>query len=521
MTDKLKNGVSRRAVLAMGAGALAMPLVTVPRTALAQEERVLRFGVPSPTSGGSVNPVKIGTGIPDQFFIQPAYDPLIWRAKDGSFQPGLALDWGPDDDENKSFYMKLRPGVTFSTGEPFNAAAVKNWLEWYRDGTGIFAGRFKSIIDIETPDDLTVILRLSESDAAWPASFTQDRYGYVISPQGTQDEDSLGTQTFGTGPYVLDRANTVSQSRYEFIPRDGYWNPDAVHWDRIVVTVVSDSAARLAAVLAGQVDVVIADATTADNAEAQGVGIAHAPYLQNTIVMMDRGGEESSIVGDVRVRQALMYAVDREIVAEAVFGKYGAANATMITPDYHGYIEDLETAYPYDPDKARALLAEAGYADGAEFDMLIWDRNGLESLWAQSLSGFFADVGVTVHLKQPEPSSILSHLAEHTWPTFAFFGQIEEPNLLVQEQLLPESGVLNPYKYEDAELIEIYQRFHAARPEDQPAIQKELTHRIIDQAYYLPYTVSDIIYFHSDAVAGIEVTAAEPIINMMKLRPAD
>lgn len=514
------TGISRRAALKMGVGAITVPVALRARHAWAQGERTLTVGVPGPTSGGSINPTRIGTGIPDQYFVQPAYDPLIWRQPDGSYAPGLALEWGPNDPENKSFFLKLRPGVTFSTGEPFNAAAVKNYLEYFRDGTGIFAGRFKTIEAIDTPDDLTVVMTLSESDAAWPFSFCQDRYGYMVSPQGTQNEEALAKDTFGTGPYVLDVDNTVSQSRYEYVKRDGYWNPDAQYWDRIVVTVIADPAARLAAVLAGQVDIVIGDATTADTAEAQGALIAHAPYLWNTLTVLDRGGEDDKAIGDPRVRTALQYAVDREVLCEAIFGKYATPNAILITPEFDGFLPDLADAFPYDPDKARALLAEAGYADGLEIDVLIFNRQGLEGLWTQALSGYYADVGVTLNLHEPEPSTVLTHLSEHTWSTFSFFGQVEEPNLLVQEQMLPASGILNPYRHEDPVLLDAYRRFHAAPPEEQPAIQKEMQRRIVEQAYYPCYGISDVIYFHNDKVTGLDVTAAEPILNLMAVAPS-
>jgi len=471
-------------------------------------------------TGGSVNPAAIGNGIPDQFFTLLAYDSLIIRQPDGTLAPGLALEWKYLDDKNTQFQMKLRPGVTFSDGSEFTAEAVKGSLEWWRDGTGLFASRFAGITSIDVTDDLTVVLNLAKSDAAWPQSFTQDRYGPVISPIGIANEDALATETHGAGPYVLDTENTVLNSVYVYVPReDDYWNPDAIKWSKITIQVIADPSARLAAMQSGQVDVATGDATTADAAKSAGLNIAHAPYLWNSLILMDRAGSEFKPLGNEKVRQALQYAVERDVVAEAIFGDYGSANATMVTPGYDSYNQALEEQYTYDPDKARAMLAEAGYPDGFTMDVLGLNRQGLEVLWTQALIGYYEDIGIKLVIHEPDRGEVLDHLVNHTWPVFMFFGQIEEANLLVQEQLLRDSSVLNPYKYEDETLANLYAEFHVTPLARQAEMQQAMQARIMEAGLYATYSVSDVLYYHNDRVTGLDVSTGEPIMNLYLLTP--
>jgi peptide/nickel transport system substrate-binding protein len=479
----------------------------------------LTIAVPSAVT--SLNPTQIGTGIPDQFFVQAAYDSLIVRGADGSLEPGLATAWEYTDPENTTFQLTLREGVTFSDGSKFDAQAVADWIEYYQNSNGLFASRFATIDSVEVNDPTTVTLHLAQSDAAWPESLTQDRYGYVISPEGIADPETLGTQTFGAGPYVLDSDATVTGSSYVYTRNDDYWNPDAQHWEKITVKVIEDPSARLSALQSGQADVAIGDSTTAQAAEGSDVEIVTAPFLWNTLVLLDRNGEKSAPLADVRVRQALNYAVDRGTVATGVFGDYGDPNVSMVTPDFLSYSDEAEERYSYDPDKAKSLLAEAGYPDGFTLEVLVWNRNGLESRFTEALIDYYKAIGVTLNLHvESDAGTVIGALQNKEYPAFTFFGQIEDANLLTQEQLLPASGVLNPFAVTDQELVDLYNQYQAtpAGPERQAVLQEMQAH-IVDQGIYVTVSTSDEVYFHTQKVEGLDVTGAEPIMNLYTLRP--
>src|SRR5262249_48908632 len=153
-----------------------------------------------------------------------------------------------------------------------------------------------------------------------------------------------------------------------------------------------------------------------------------------------------------------------------------------------GYTSSLGTQYSYDPAKAKALLAQAGYPHGFTLTMLTFDRNGLENTLAQAIVPYFAAIGVQLKLdQQPSGSAqIIPGLLAKKWPALMFCGQAEAPNLLTQEQLLPASGVLNPYKHTDQHLIDMYNQYNAAvGTQAQEAILQQMQDYIDNQAYYV------------------------------------
>lgn len=470
----------------------------------------------------TLNPVANGTGIPNEFFLDQAYDPLIIREGDGSLRPGLATEWGYTDDTNKTFEITLREGVQFSDGADLNAEGVKKWLEYFRDGTGVFAAQFAGLKDVEIINDKKIRLHLSESSSLWPNNLTQNRYGYVISPAALDNPDALGTMTAGAGGYVINPSETVTGQKYVYDKNTKYWNPGGQHWDRIVVTVITDANSALSSIQSGQVDFLVGQARSAQSAEDAGINVKRVPYLWNAVVLMDRAGTQVPALGDVRVRQALNYAVDREAVSRAVFGKFGTANSSMIIEGFDGFDKTAQDPYPYDPEKAKKLLTEAGYGNGFDMPMLVFNRNGTdETTFAQAVQGELAKIGVRVQLIDAgDGSTVIPDVLALKYPTWAFFGQVEDPTLLVAEQLAPDAGVLNPFATEDTRLLELWQQALAAQGGDQVAGQQALQRYIAEQAFYLQVSVSDIVYFHTDKVDGLDVSNAQPIAYLPDLKPA-
>jgi peptide/nickel transport system substrate-binding protein len=473
-----------------------------------------------PSGITTLNPIQNGTGLPNQVFLQPAYDSLIIRSPSGQLIPELATAWSYTDD-NREFHVALRSGVKFSNGQLMTAQSVANWIMWFKKSDGLFSSRFSDVTSVTVNGPLTLTMNLSQSDAAWPTSFVQDRYGFVVCPQGIADPKMLGTQTCGAGPYVLDPAQTVSGTRYVYTPNKYYWNKSAVAWKKIVVDAITDPNAVIAAMSSGQVNVAVGSSQTASAAKSAGLGIVAAPELWDALEILDRGAAPP--LSKLKVRQALEYAVNRSVVTKAVFGQYAQPNTSMLSPGLPGYSASEGTQYTYDPAKAKAMLAQAGYPHGFTLTMLTWNRNGLENTLAQAIVPYYAAIGVQLNLQEEPPGSaqIIPGLLAKDWPALMFFGQAEAPNLLTQEQLLPASGALNPYKYTDQHLISLYNRYNAAvSSQAQEAVLEQMQIYIDNQAYYVPYSISDTVYYHTSNVTGVDVSSGEPILNVYTLRPA-
>jgi len=315
----------------------------------------LTMAVPSGIT--TLNPIQNGTGIPNQQFLQPAYDSLIIRTPSGQLVPELATAWSYSDG-NRQFHMTLRSGVKFSNGQPMTAQSVADWIMWFKKSNGLFSSRFADVTSVTVSGPLTLTMNLSQSDAAWPTSFVQDRYGFVVCPQGIANPKMLGTQTCGAGPYALDPSQTVSGTKYVYTPNKYYWNKPAVHWQKIVVQAISDPNAVVAALASGQVNVAVGSSQTASAARSAGQDVVSAPELWDALEILDRG--DTPPLSNLKVRQALEYAVNRGVVTKAVFGQYAQPNTSMLVSGLPGYSASQGIQYSYDPARAKTLLAQAG-----------------------------------------------------------------------------------------------------------------------------------------------------------------
>jgi peptide/nickel transport system substrate-binding protein len=467
----------------------------------------------------SLNPIENGTGLPNQTFLQPAYDSLIIRSSTGALTPELATAWSYSDG-NKEFHLTLRSGVKFSNGQALTAQGVADWIEWFKNGNGQFSSRFDDVKSITVNGPLSLTMNLTQADAAWPSSFTQDRYGFVVCPAQLKSSNSLGTTTCGAGPYILSPAQTVSGSKYVYVPNKNYWNKSAVHWNQVVVEAITSPNSVVAAMASGQVQVAVGTPQTASAANGAGVQIVAAPELWDSVEIFNRGG--SGPLGNLKVRQALEYAIDRKTLTTAVFGKYAQPNTGMLVSGLPGYSSSEGSQYSYDPAKAKQLLAQAGYPNGFPMTVATWNRNGLENTLAQAILPYFQAVGVKASLVTvPDATTLESGLGANKWQDLVFFGQSESPNLLTQEQLLPASGILNPEKYTDKPLIALYNQYNAAASTSaQTSLLQQMQTYIDNQAYYITSSVSDQIYFHTSSVTGVDVSGAEPILNLYTITPA-
>lgn len=301
----------------------------------------------------------------DSTWLFPVYDRLVHVDPDGQAIPGLAERWEFSPD-GRRLDLYIRPEVRFHDGAPVDAEAVRDNLERARTLRGSsVAAELGSIERISIEDPLHVRLHLQQPDAALPLILS-DRAGMLVSPAAFEDR-ALERRPVGAGPYELVEFRSRHRARYRRAP--DYWDPQAQGVAAIELHYMADEITRLNSLRSGQVDMATLLAQQADEAELAGLQVASRVGLEFTYIQLNRSRSE---LHDRRVRQALNHAVRRQALAEALTMGRGLASSQFFPPDYLAFDPDTGTdAFPYDPARARELLAEAGLPDGFEFELIV------------------------------------------------------------------------------------------------------------------------------------------------------
>lgn len=484
----LSRWVAALAAVALGATALSACAET---KAEPDGPAILRFGIATDITG--LNPA---TGRHDRPVRPLAYEPLIQLSTEGEFVPGLAIEWSYFDD-NKGFEMKLRPDAKFSDGTPVDAAAVVAWFEYFAATKGPLSPQL-SFASAEAVGDAVVRLHLNDPDPEVEVKLAINNWGSVAAAAALDDPTVLDTETFGAGPYVLDSERTVTGDTYVYVPNEYYYDQDVIAWDEIEVKIITNPTSMLQAVQSGQLDAAIGSAGTADAAAAsEGIDVVSAPAITEAFIIGDLAGDLVPQTADVRVRQAINLAIDREAVVAALVGDYGTPSSA-ISPS-NARMPELETYYEYDPEKARELLEAAGYADG--FTLRLIETPAKTEL-TQAVASYLSEVGIT--LEVVTASTGADFVREIGTKTFALVAQelpTEAPAWFFYTASMRPGAFFNFTGWDIPELTELTSEAASAAEFDWTAF----TELVTEQAVYVPIYKRDTIYYVSPGVEGVVI----------------
>lgn len=321
-------------------------------------EKVIRIAVGGWTPGLGNPYASMITGTIHPYIAM--FDALTFLAEDGTVEPRLALSWQADNQTTWTF--KLRPGISFTNGEPMNADAVVAMVDWLKseDGQRFFlASEVRHVGSVTAADPLTVVFKTKVPDVIFPRrmsllQLTPPRYFKDIGADG------FAQKALGTGPFALRTwGRDTGRSVWDAQPMS--WRK-AKHLTRYEFVVLIEAPRRTQALMLGEVDIAYGiNMLDAEDLAAQGmrVEIGKVPTVGGLALPNNREGP----LKDKRVRQAFSYAVDRETIGKSIL--HGAVKPSThgLEPGVFGYDPELQS-YPYDPAKAKALLTDAGYPDG-------------------------------------------------------------------------------------------------------------------------------------------------------------
>jgi peptide/nickel transport system substrate-binding protein len=351
---------------------------------------------------------------PNHVVAHSLFDRLTERAPDGALKPGLALSWKPISDQVWEF--KLRPDVKWHDGKPFTAEDVVFTFTRARNvpnSPGGFGGFLRDIAKVEVIDPLTVHLHTGRPTPNLPRELAFVAIVSKHAGEGATTEGyNAGDKAIGTGPYKFSKY--TPGDRVELVRNDDWWG-DKQPWSRVTIRFITNPASRVSALLAGDVDII--DALPATNVEQlkkdARVDVATISGMRLLYLAMDVGRKgnlplvtdnagkplETNPFLDVKVRQALSVAINRQALAERVMQNTAMATGQWLPKGTYSYANSV--AVPtFDTARAKTLLSEAGYPEG--FKVTLYtpnDRYPNDSNISQAVAQMWSRAGVATQVE--------------------------------------------------------------------------------------------------------------------------
>lgn len=423
---------------------------------------------------------------------------LVQYDAEGEVVPALAEEW--EEDAAQTFTFHLRDGLTFHDGSDLTSEDVKASLEHMVDPDNVakLYPAAKGIESIETPDDTTVVVNLAAPDAAF-ISYMADVSGAILP---SEEVDSEGPTYVGAGPYKFvsyEKGTSFVVEKF-----DDFYIEDEPHYDTIDFEIIPDQAARDNALLSGSVDMTsFVGWNSYDQVESAGnlaLDATEGPFMYlifNTT--------ESSPFANPKVREAVAWAVDRQAVVDAALGGVGKPLNGMPIPESSPYYnEEQANHYEKDVDKAKELLAEAGYPDGFTARMLSSSQYAFHQDTAISVQNDLKAIGIELEMNLPDwPTRLeVGAAGDYDIAVYGTVGVTNDPAFL--DQILTPAGAQNAsFGYDDPKVNELLAQGHAESDEAaRKAIYDELGAYILENAPIVGLGWRSQAYGLSDTVTG-------------------
>lgn len=406
---RLQSAVAMTTVMA-----LALTITLLPTSASAQAKRGGELVYASGVDAQTLDPQFI-TDIPTFRVVGSMYEGLTAQNEEGKIIPALATSWTVDDDQ-RTWTFKLREGVRFHDGSPFNAEAVKFTFDRLMNpDTG--SPRRSTLAAVESVDvvDNNTVRIVTKAPYAPLLAQLSTYNAYIMSPEHVKKVgEKVREMPSGTGPFKLK--SWQPGERLTVVRNDDYWGEKAL-LDSVTFTVVPEDSARTLLLLSGQADVISGVPTVMlDRLKKSGtINVIQKPGYRTIYLGMNLARPPFD---DIKVRHAVAYAINKEALLKGVLNGIGTLGGSYESSVIAGSATDLPP-YPYDPAKAKALLAEAGYPDGFTTDFYVpTGRYTMDRQLGEAIQAQLAEVGIRATIQAPEISSYLSTLSQKRAPLF-------------------------------------------------------------------------------------------------------
>ncbi len=439
------------------------------------------------------------------WMTQILYERLVQPNADGTeIIPQLASSWEVSDD-GLVYTFHLRD-ATFHDGTPVTSGDVKYSIQRSKDYEGGWGFLLSSLESIDTPDDKTVVMTLSHPWAPMLADLAM--YAYAVIPQHAVESEGLEAfleHPIGSGPFAFDswdKGTSVLFKRY-----DGWWG-DAPNIEYVKYMIVPNDNSRVLLLQNKEADIIENPPGNLLNQIEKTPGINTALFDSTRMDFLILNHNYAPL-SDVKVRQAINYAIDREALVKLVLSGYGSPATSFFPKDMLYFDSDLQ-GYPYDVEKAKQLMAESSYPDGFDTDLVEVSNDAVGNGTAIIVKQNLAEIGINVNIQNYELATAYdkerqpdAQMGQRYWTN-----DIIDPDEVVTFAVDKDAGAHAFFTwYDNPHAVDLV---NTARTELDPdkrrAMYYEIQQIMNDDAVFVPLFYSPYRYATGEWVQGFHVS---------------
>ncbi len=487
--------------------------------------KVLKVMVATVINPEEGDPLNSG-GSNDWRFFEMIYDPLVKYGEKGKIEPCLAESWELSENQ-KEYTFHLRKDVKFSDGTDFNADSVLFNFERWKD-VKVFSA---DLLAVEKIDDYTVkfvfddIACLSLIELSYPSPYR------IIAPSGVDDEGKFKAM-IGTGQWMLEDYTVNKEAT--FVPNPNYYG-EKPKLDKVILKLVKDEQAKTMALQSGDVDISLSDLPAESMKIVEqdaNLAVFEAPSTMNFYMIMN---DQNKFLQEKNVRLALNYGLNKQVIADDLLEGQADPAKGIFTENTPYVTEQNSPGYPYDPEKAKALLEEAGFSD-TDGDGIV-EKNGEKlslnlvfqteefSAWktlCEYMQSEYTKIGIEINLNQMESTAyydaiwanrkfdlVLYRTYEDSWNPHGFISS-----------MFCESGQDPAVTWYDEDLSNACKKVLKVVDEDEKtAMYNDIYTKINGDALTIPiYSPKRAYVYNGEKVIGLEAASTSyEAINWSKV----
>jgi peptide/nickel transport system substrate-binding protein len=479
---------------------------------LAKTKPVLTVGVsnfppsasPSQTDGGD-NPAYAAF----VFHSSPTYG-LSFNGD--RFQPDLATSWRTRGNQTVTF--TLRRDARFADGTLVTAHVVKNWFTYFQHNPKLVNGAAAQLnltgATVTAIGKWTVRFHLAAPNPNLLLEFSNLYWGFVYAQKCISHPALVTNTNCGAGPYEVDFSQTIPGSKLVYVPNPYYYAPSQQVWSKIIELYLPQPSSMLEALRSGEIQIAAGDPSTAAAARKSGFAVDTISTYNNGLFLNQSA---NPALKSLQVRQAMNYAVDRKTLATA-FGSKPVDE--VLTRDGYDPNPKYANYYPYDPAKAKALLAAAGYPNGFSMDVLAYGPDGaFGTPVIEALANQEAAVGIHFNVTPAATGAAWGAALQNGFPagTQGPFGAGPTYNYVN----IFMKGTLG---WEDPLIDRLQAETTTATPRTQIRLYRGIIDRTVTQAYFLPLMEAySYWYYNPRKIAGFRVGLQADFFSPAGIRP--